>query len=117
MVSHSFSAVCAVYVSFRAPCSPPLPLFAPSLPTLEQLVKPFGLEAERHLLRCLFSHIDFGDAANAAKNSLQAALLTTELTVQLNKSALLTNICYAVENCFYQQKVERIYDYCIATGA
>lgn len=72
-----------------------------------QLIKPFGLEADRHLLRSLFSHIDFADALNASKNSVHAKLLTIELNAQLNKSALLTNICFAVDKCFAQQKVSQ----------
>lgn len=70
-----------------------------------QLVKPFGLEADRHLLRCLFSNIDFGDSIQVSKNSLHAKLLTQELTAQLNKSSLITNICFAIDNCFPYQKV------------
>lgn len=71
-------------------------------------MKPFGLEAERHLLRCLFVHVDFSDALNTSKNSLHAKLLGTELVAQLNKSSLLTNICFAVDKCYGQQKVRRI---------
>lgn len=69
-----------------------------------QLVKQFGLEADRHLLRCLFSSVDFADATQVAKNSLQAKLLSTELTSLLNKSSLISNICFAVDNCLAQQK-------------
>lgn len=70
-----------------------------------QLVKPFGLEADRHLLRCLFSSIDFSDPSQTAKQSLQAKLLNQELNAVLNKSSLITNICFAIDNCFAQQKV------------
>lgn len=72
---------------------------------LVQLVKPFGLEADRHLLRCLFSSIDFSDANQTAKHSLQAKLLNQELNAVLNKSSLITNICFAIDNCFAHQKV------------
>lgn len=72
----------------------------------KQLVKPFGLEADRHLLRCLFSSIDFSDAnSQTAKHSQQAKLLNQELNAVLNKSSLITNICFAIDNCFPHQKV------------
>lgn len=74
-----------------------------------KLVKPFGLEADRHLLRCLFSSIDFNDANQTARHSLQAKLLNQELNAVLNKSSLITNICFAVDNCFPQQKVSCLY--------
>lgn len=74
-----------------------------------QLVKPFGLEADRHLLRCLFSHIDFSDAIQASKNSLQAKLLSQELTALLNKSSLITNICFAIDKSLSCQKVNIFY--------
>lgn len=70
-----------------------------------QFVKQFGLEADRHFLRCLFSSIDFGDALQVSKNSLHAKLLSTELTSLLNKSSLISNLCFAVDNCFTSQKV------------
>lgn len=70
-----------------------------------QLVKPFGLEADRHLLRCLFSTIDFSDASQAAKNSLQSKLLSQELNNLLNKSSLISSICFAIDNSFNTQKV------------
>lgn len=72
-----------------------------------KLVKPFGLEADRHLLRCLFSSIDFGDCINASKSSLQAKLLSQELKALLNRSSLITNICFAIDNCFSYQKVRQ----------
>lgn len=68
-----------------------------------QLCKQFGLEAERHLLRCLFSSIDFSDAHS--KNSLQAKLLTSELSSLLNKSTFVSNLCFAIEHPLPQQKV------------
>lgn len=62
-----------------------------------QLVQQFGLEADRHYLRCLFSSIDFGDV-QAAKSSSQAKLLSNELTALLDKPSLISNICYAFDN-------------------
>ena len=64
-----------------------------------QLCKQFGSEAERHLLRCLFSSIDFGDAIQSSKNSLQAKLLSSELSsLLLNKSSFVSSICFAVDH-------------------
>jgi CCR4-NOT transcription complex subunit 1 len=64
------------------------------------------LEAERHLLRCLFSAIDFGDAHS--KNSLQAKLLISELSSLLNKSTFVSSLCFAIESPLPQQKVSLI---------
>uniref|UniRef100_A0A240PK76 Uncharacterized protein n=1 Tax=Anopheles epiroticus TaxID=199890 RepID=A0A240PK76_9DIPT len=72
---------------------------------LTQLVKDFGLEADRHLLRCLFSSIDFGDATHSASRGYcQARLLATELASLTNKPQLVANVCFAVDNPFPQQK-------------
>uniref|UniRef100_A0A182JXB0 CHK kinase-like domain-containing protein n=1 Tax=Anopheles christyi TaxID=43041 RepID=A0A182JXB0_9DIPT len=72
---------------------------------LAQLVKDFGLEADRHLLRCLFSSIDFGDATHSASRGYcQARLLATELASLTNKPQLVANVCFAVDNPFPQQK-------------
>lgn len=70
-----------------------------------QLVKSFGLEADRHVLRCLFANIDFTEPDDVAENSLHAKLLVQELGALLNKSSLISNICFAVENVFGHQKV------------
>lgn len=98
-----------------------------------QFVKDFGLEADRHLLRCLFSAVDFscspgrsGDAttpghsrsnstssSNSNNNnyyssgplSLQARLLSTELVGLLTKPQLVGNVCFAVDNPLPQQRV------------
>lgn len=75
------------------------------IPSSFQLCKQFGLEAERHLLRCLFSSIDFADSHS--KNSLQAKLLTSELSSLLNKSTFVSNLCFAVEHPLPKQKVSR----------
>lgn len=69
-----------------------------------QLVQQFGLEADRHYLRCLFSSIDFGDI-QAAKSSSQAKLLSNELTALLDKPYLISNICYAFDNQINDPKV------------
>lgn len=84
-----------------------------------QLVQQFGLEADRHYLRCLFSSIDFGDV-QAAKSSSQAKLLSNELTALLDKPSLISNICYAFDNQINDSKVtfwfflfERSFNICL----
>ncbi|XP_053697550.1 CCR4-NOT transcription complex subunit 1 [Sabethes cyaneus] len=96
--------------------------FASSSRQLAQLVKDFGLEADRHLLRCLFSAIDFsgsatGDAsedhsrngnssssvsgtASGSNSSFQLhiRLLLGELLGLLTKPQLVGNICQAVDD-------------------
>jgi hypothetical protein len=56
-------------------------------------------------LRCLFSSIDFGDAHTVKNNSLQAKLLSSELSSILNKTSFVSSICFAIENPFHYQKV------------
>lgn len=55
------------------------------------------MEADRHYLRCLITPIDFKDQ-QAAKNSLQAKLLSNEITNLLDKPLLVSHICYAFDN-------------------
>jgi CCR4-NOT transcription complex subunit 1 len=77
--------------------------FSQNLRLINKLVQQFGLEADRHYLRCLFSSIDFGDV-QAAKNSPQAKLLSNELTALLDKPSLISNICFAFDNQISYQK-------------
>ncbi|CAO1323562.1 unnamed protein product [Diamesa serratosioi] len=81
--------------------------FQQSSREISELCKQFGLEAERHLLRCLFSSIDFADSQNSYKNSLQAKLLSSELSSILNRSSFVSSLCFALENPFAQQKTLR----------
>lgn len=74
-----------------------------------QLVQRTGLEADRHLLRCLFSHIDFSSKDPPESNSkdyYQAQFLKKELIDLLTKPSLISNLCYAVDNHFLHQKVK-----------
>lgn len=48
-------------------------------------------------MRCLITPIDFKDQL-AAKNSLQAKLLSNEITNLLDKPLLVSHICYAFDN-------------------
>lgn len=70
-----------------------------------QFSKQFGLEADRHLLRVLFSSIDFSDGNQNIRQSSQAKLLNQELNACLKRPAALSSICFAIDNCFAQQKV------------
>ena len=48
-----------------------------------QLVSQHGAEAERHLFRCLFSHIDFsgGDGKSSGKDQYQVSILSVDLNI------------------------------------
>jgi len=73
-----------------------------------QLVTSHGLEADRHLLRCLFSHIDFsaeGSKTSSSKDFHQIQLLVQECVALLTKPALISNLCYALDNPLHHQKV------------
>nr|CAD7404198.1 unnamed protein product [Timema poppensis] len=71
------------------------------------LVTSYGLEADRHLLRCLFSHIDFsaeGSKTSSSKDYYQIQLLAQESCALLTKPALISNLCYAIDNPLHHQK-------------
>nr|CAD7424776.1 unnamed protein product [Timema monikensis] len=74
---------------------------------LLHLVTSYGLEADRHLLRCLFSHIDFsaeGSKTSSSKDYYQIQLLAQESCALLTKPALISNLCYAIDNPLHHQK-------------
>jgi len=73
---------------------------------ISQLVALHGLEADRHLLRCLFSHLDLSveGIKNLSKDNLQVQLLIQECAALLTKPALISNLCYAIDNPLHQQK-------------
>lgn len=77
-----------------------------------QYIKETGLEADRHCLRCLFSVINFTDTISTSPNSnynfiveAQSRLLGAQLENQLTRASFISNICFAVDHCFPQQKV------------
>lgn len=73
-----------------------------------QLVTSYGLEADRHSLRCLFSHIDFsaeGSKTSSSKDFHQIQLLAQECVALLTKPTLISNLCYALDNPLHHQKV------------
>uniref|UniRef100_T1ISW7 CCR4-NOT transcription complex subunit 1 n=1 Tax=Strigamia maritima TaxID=126957 RepID=T1ISW7_STRMM len=72
---------------------------------LSYLVVQHGLEAERHLLRCLFSHVDFsGDGKSSGKDFHQTQYLIQECVSLITKSNFISNLCYAVDNPLHHQK-------------
>lgn len=74
---------------------------------LSNLVALHGLEADRHLLRCLFSHIDFsaeGSKSSSNKDIHQILLLGQECSSLLSKPSLVSNLCYAIDNPLHHQK-------------
>lgn len=73
-----------------------------------QLISCHGLEADRHLLRCLFSEIDFNSDTVRTPNSKdfqQIQLLTQECSVLLGKPALVSVLCFAVDKALQQENV------------
>ncbi|XP_049786692.1 CCR4-NOT transcription complex subunit 1 isoform X4 [Schistocerca cancellata] len=78
-----------------------------SVQDIYHLVSAYGLEAERHLLRCLFSHIDFsaeGTKTSSSKDFHQILLLSQECTSLLTKPTFISSICYATDNPLHHQK-------------
>uniref|UniRef100_A0A034VWY3 Mediator of RNA polymerase II transcription subunit 30 n=1 Tax=Bactrocera dorsalis TaxID=27457 RepID=A0A034VWY3_BACDO len=85
--------------------------FAETSENINQYIKEIGLEADRHCLRCLFSVINFTDTISTSPNSnynfiveAQARLLGAQLENQLTRASFISNICFAVDHCFSQQK-------------
>ncbi|XP_026284061.1 CCR4-NOT transcription complex subunit 1 [Frankliniella occidentalis] len=78
--------------------------FKSSSQELSQLVGLYGVEADRHLLRCLLSHVDLSVDGSKSNNSLLLELLGQECSALLAKPSLVSNICYAVDNPLHHQK-------------
>ncbi|KAG0416949.1 hypothetical protein HPB47_006047 [Ixodes persulcatus] len=61
-------------------------IFNAALSALKQLLALHGFEAERHLLRCLFSHVDFsGDGKSSGKDFHQSLRATPSLLPQISR--------------------------------
>jgi len=69
-----------------------------------QLIALHGEEADRHLLRCLFSFVEVGSADS--KGSLQIQLLQQECATLVSKHRVASNLCYAFEQTIHLQKVK-----------
>ncbi|KAF8774617.1 CCR4-NOT transcription complex subunit 1 like protein [Argiope bruennichi] len=79
--------------------------FKSSVQEITRLVTCHGLEAERHLLRCLFSHVDFsGDGKSSGKDFHQTQLLIQECASILHKPNFVSTFCYAIDCPLQQQK-------------
>ncbi|GFS04482.1 CCR4-NOT transcription complex subunit 1, partial [Elysia marginata] len=88
-----------------------------SYPTLSSmslmlvLVNQHKAEADRHLFRCLFSHIDFnGDGKNTGKDAYQIQFLSQEFGFLLNKSNFVSILCYSIDNPLQQQNFNYTYN-------
>lgn len=79
--------------------------FKSGVQELSHLVAQHGLEADRHLLRSIFSHVDFsGDGKNNGKDFHQSQFLVQECTLPIAKPNFISTICYAVDNPPHHQK-------------
>ncbi|CAH1779661.1 unnamed protein product [Owenia fusiformis] len=76
-----------------------------SISDISNLVTNHGAEAERHLLRCLFSNVDFsGDGKTTGKDYHQIQYLIQESSLLITKPNFVSILCYAVDNPLHQQK-------------
>ncbi|KAK4872711.1 hypothetical protein RN001_014740 [Aquatica leii] len=72
---------------------------------LSKLVTLHGLEADRHLLQCLFSSVDFSESSNKiATPSLHNQVLLEHCATVINKPSLSTAICCTVNQFENNQK-------------
>ncbi|XP_076470610.1 CCR4-NOT transcription complex subunit 1-like isoform X2 [Babylonia areolata] len=76
-----------------------------SVTGINQLVAKHGAEADRHLFRCLLSHIDFsGDGKSSGKDLYQIQYLTVDNGHFLGRPNFVSILCYAVDNPLHHQK-------------
>uniref|UniRef100_A0A8C3C267 Uncharacterized protein n=1 Tax=Cairina moschata TaxID=8855 RepID=A0A8C3C267_CAIMO len=60
-----------------------------------QIVNRHGPEADRHLLRCLFSHVDFsGDGKSSGKDFHQTQFLIQECASLITKPNFISTLSY-----------------------
>ncbi|XP_066569706.1 CCR4-NOT transcription complex subunit 1 isoform X18 [Amia ocellicauda] len=70
---------------------------------IQHIVNRHGPEADRHLLRCLFSHVDFsGDGKSSGKDFHQ--FLIQECSSLITKPNFISTLCYAIDNPLHYQK-------------
>ncbi|XP_061301436.1 CCR4-NOT transcription complex subunit 1 isoform X10 [Pezoporus flaviventris] len=73
---------------------------------IQHIVNRHGPEADRHLLRCLFSHVDFsGDGKSSGKDFHQTQFLIQECTSLITKPNFISTLSYAIDNPLHYQKV------------
>ncbi|XP_078337543.1 CCR4-NOT transcription complex subunit 1-like isoform X2 [Crassostrea virginica] len=79
--------------------------FKSSVAEISHLVCQHGPEADRHLFRCLFSHVDFsGDGRSSGKDFHQTQFLIQEFGNLLGKPNFVSTLCYAIDNPLHHQK-------------
>ncbi|XP_065316483.1 CCR4-NOT transcription complex subunit 1-like isoform X2 [Gordionus sp. m RMFG-2023] len=71
---------------------------------ISQLVGNFGFEGERHLIKSIYSEIDFSDYRTINKEYPQIQYLKQEYNNIINKSNFISLICNAIENIVKIQK-------------
>ncbi|XP_042196273.1 CCR4-NOT transcription complex subunit 1 isoform X2 [Callorhinchus milii] len=72
---------------------------------IAHIVNRHGPEADRHLLRCLFSHVDFsGDGKSSGKDFHQTQFLIQECASLITKPNFISTLCYAIDNPLHYQK-------------
>lgn len=76
---------------------------------ISQLTSQQGVEADRHLLRCLLSQVDWSLAEGGLRSlsggpGAQVQLLAHECAALLAKPALVSNLCFAIDHPLYHQK-------------
>ncbi|GCC35607.1 hypothetical protein chiPu_0014093 [Chiloscyllium punctatum] len=72
---------------------------------ISHIVNRHGPEADRHLLRCLFSHVDFsGDGKSSGKDFHQTQFLIQECASLITKPNFISTLCYAIDNPLHYQK-------------
>ncbi|KAL3860717.1 hypothetical protein ACJMK2_010802 [Sinanodonta woodiana] len=79
--------------------------FKASVTEISHLVAQHGVEADRHLFRCLFSHVDFSsDGKSSGKDLHQTQFLIQECGYLLSKPNFVSTLCYAIDNPLHHQK-------------
>ncbi|KAJ3597139.1 hypothetical protein NHX12_003539 [Muraenolepis orangiensis] len=72
---------------------------------IQHIVNCHGPEADRHLLRCLFSHVDFsGDGKSSGKDFHQTQFLIQECVSLISKPNFISSLCYTIDNPLHYQK-------------
>ncbi|XP_053558399.1 CCR4-NOT transcription complex subunit 1 [Bombina bombina] len=72
---------------------------------IQHIVNRHGPEADRHLLRCLFSHVDFsGDGKSSGKDFHQTQFLIQECSSLITKPNFISTLSYAIDNPLHYQK-------------
>ncbi|RXM33587.1 CCR4-NOT transcription complex subunit 1 [Acipenser ruthenus] len=76
---------------------------------IQHIVNRHGPEADRHLLRCLFSHVDFsGDGKSSGKDFHQTQFLIQECVSLITKPNFISTLSYAIDNPLHYQKLSKV---------